>query len=97
MSAELIGILGVGSALAGLILTAALWIGGWLRDVDRGLARLEGLIKVAGRFRSREVPSQRETNYGESQASPLSPVMPRSFIRPANRTGRSSGSISVSM
>ena len=31
MSAELIGILGVGAALAGLILTAALWIGGWLR------------------------------------------------------------------
>ena len=29
MSAELIGILSVGVALAGLILTAALWIGGW--------------------------------------------------------------------
>ena len=41
MSAELIGILGVGAALAGLILTAALWIGGLLRDVDRtfGAAR----------------------------------------------------------
>ena len=50
MSAELIGILGVGAALA------ALWIGGWLRDVDRSLARLEGLIEGAGLFRSREVP-----------------------------------------
>ena len=56
MSAELIGILGVGAALAGLILTAALWIGGWLWDVDRRLARLEGLIEGAGLFRSREVP-----------------------------------------
>ena len=56
MSAELIGILGVGAALAGLILTAALWIGGLLRDVDRSLARLEGLIKSAGLFRSRDVP-----------------------------------------
>lgn len=56
MSAELIGILGVGATLAGLILTAALWIGGWLRDVDRRLARLEGLIEGAGLFRSPEVP-----------------------------------------
>ena len=31
MSAELIGMLGVGAALVGLILTAALWIGGRLR------------------------------------------------------------------
>ncbi len=51
MSPELIGILAVGAALAGLILTAALWIGGWLRDVDRRLARLEGLIEGAGLFR----------------------------------------------
>ncbi len=56
MSAELIGILGVGAALAGLILTAALWTGGLLWDVDQRLARLEGLIKGAGLFRSREVP-----------------------------------------
>ena len=56
MSAELIGILGVGAALAGLILTAALRIGGLLRDVDLSLARLEGLIKGEGLFRSREVP-----------------------------------------
>ena len=51
MSAELIGVLGVGASLAALILTAALWIGGWLRDVDRRLARLEGLIEGAGLFR----------------------------------------------
>lgn len=49
MSSELIGILGVGAALAGLILTAALWIGGLLRDVDRRLARLEGLIRSSYR------------------------------------------------
>lgn len=46
MSAELIGILSVGAALfvglGGLIITAALWIGGWLRDVDKRLARVEG-------------------------------------------------------
>ena len=56
MSAELIGILGVGVALAGLILTAALWIGGWLRDVDGRLARLEGLIEGSGLFRVAAVP-----------------------------------------
>ena len=46
MSAELIGTLSVGAALfvglGGLIITAALWIGGWLRDVDKRLARVEG-------------------------------------------------------
>ena len=56
MSAELIGILGVGVTLAGLILTAALWIGGWLRDVDRRLARLEGLIEGSGLFRGAAAP-----------------------------------------
>ena len=57
MSPELIGILGVGAALAGLIVTAALWIGGWLRDVDCRLARLDGLIEGCGLFRPRE-PSE---------------------------------------
>ena len=56
MSAELIGILGVGVALAGLILTAALWIGGWLRDVDGRLARLEGLFEGSGLFRVAAAP-----------------------------------------
>ena len=50
MSPELIGILGVGAALAGLIVTAVLWISGWLRDVDRRLERLEGLIEGSGLF-----------------------------------------------
>ena len=52
MSPELIGVSGVGASLAALILTAAMWIGGWLRDVDRRLARLEGLIEGAGLFRA---------------------------------------------
>ena len=51
MSPELIGVLDVGASLAALILTAAMAIGGWLRDVDRRLARLEGLIKGTGLFR----------------------------------------------
>ena len=51
MSPELIGVLGVGASLAALILTAATWIGGRLRDVDRRLARLEGVIEGAGLFR----------------------------------------------
>ena len=59
MSAELIGILGVGIALSGMILTASLWIGGWLRDVDRRLARLEGLIEGSGLFRPMEAASTR--------------------------------------
>ncbi len=65
MSAELIGILGVGVALlvglGGLILT----IGGWLRGDIRALrsetqalgervARLEGLIEGSGLFRPAE-------------------------------------------
>ena len=48
MSPELIGILAVGVALAGLIVAAVLWISGWLRDVDCRLARLEGLIDGYG-------------------------------------------------
>ena len=55
MSPELIGILGVGAALAGLIVTAVLWIRGWLRDVDWRLARLEGLIEGSGLIRPREL------------------------------------------
>ena len=51
MSPELVGVLGVGASLAALILTAAMWVGGRLRDVDRRLARLEGLIEGAGLFR----------------------------------------------
>lgn len=55
MSPELIAIISVGvglfAALGGLIVTAALWLGGWLRDVDRRLARLGGLIEGAGLFR----------------------------------------------
>lgn len=39
MSAEVIGILSVGVAIGGLIL----WMGGWLRGVDRRLTRLEGI------------------------------------------------------
>ena len=58
MSQELIGILGVGAALAGLILTASLWLGGWLRDADRRLARLEGLIEGSGLFRPHESAAQ---------------------------------------
>lgn len=48
-------IFGVGAALAGLILTVALWIGTWLRDVDRRLARFEGLLEGAGLFRRADV------------------------------------------
>ena len=51
MSAEPIGILGVGASLASLILAAALRIGGWPRDLDRGLVPLDGLIERAGLFR----------------------------------------------
>jgi len=50
-----IGILAVGVALAGLIVTAVLWISGWLRDVDCRLARLEGLIGGYGLFRRCEL------------------------------------------
>lgn len=65
VSAELIGILGVGAALAGLILTAALWMGGWLRALDgrvgkveQRIARLEGLIEGSGLFRPAESAAQ---------------------------------------
>ena len=57
LSAELIGVLGVGASLASLILVAALRIGGWPRDSDRGLAPLEGLIEGAGLFRPVAGPS----------------------------------------
>ncbi|MDE0124647.1 MAG: hypothetical protein OXN97_08735 [Bryobacterales bacterium] len=65
MSAELIGILGVGVALlvalGGLLLT----IGGWLRGdiralaervsaLERGQARIEGMLEGAGLFRPAE-------------------------------------------
>ena len=49
--------------LGGLIVTAALWLGGWLRDVDRRLAhlgervaRIEGMIERGGRFRAADAP-----------------------------------------
>lgn len=52
MGPELIGILGVGATLlvglGGLILTATGWIGGWLRDVDQRLARVEGRMDSQG-------------------------------------------------
>ncbi len=56
MSPELIGILVVGATLAGLIVTAVLWIGGRLRDLDRRLVRLLGLIEGSGLFRSMDAP-----------------------------------------
>ena len=52
MSPELIGILSVGATLAGLML----WMGGWLRDVDQRLARLEGRFDSLERLVSRLVP-----------------------------------------
>ena len=55
MSVELIGILAVGIALSGTTIRAAHWIGGWLRHVDRRLAKLEGLIKGSGLFRGAEL------------------------------------------
>lgn len=68
MSPELIAIISVGAAplagLGGLIVTAALWLGGWLRDVDRRLAnlggrvaRIEGLIERGGQFGSADAPA----------------------------------------
>lgn len=55
MSPELIAIISVGvglfATLVGLIVTAAFWLCGSLRDVDRRLARLEGMIERAGLFR----------------------------------------------
>lgn len=55
MPALTMAIFGVGAALAGLILTVALWICMWLRDVDRRLARFEGLLEGAGLFRRADV------------------------------------------
>ena len=68
MSAELIGILSVGAALlvglGGLILTLGSWLRGDIREVatrvaslERGQARLEGLLEGAGLFRTAQ-PSE---------------------------------------
>ena len=72
MSAELIGILGVGVALGGLIVTAGLWIGGWLRAVgarvgalEQRMARLEGLIEGTGLFRAPAAAAAAETPSGD--------------------------------
>ena len=58
MSAELIGILAVGAAVVAVNVTAALWLGGWLRTLDtrvgrveQRVARLVGLIEGSGLFR----------------------------------------------
>ncbi|MDE0103424.1 MAG: hypothetical protein OXN89_13690 [Bryobacterales bacterium] len=48
MSAELIGILGVGGALAGLILTGKHDTDQRLANVGRRLARVEALLKGLG-------------------------------------------------
>ncbi|MDE0103133.1 MAG: hypothetical protein OXN89_12205 [Bryobacterales bacterium] len=48
MSAELIGILAVGVALAGLILTGKRDTDRRLADMDRRLARVEGLLEGLG-------------------------------------------------
>ncbi len=65
MSAELIGILSVDAAVLAAILTAALWMDGWLRALDgcvgkveQRIARLEGLIEGSGLFRSVETAAQ---------------------------------------
>ena len=59
MSAELIAIIAVGATLlvglGGLIVAVALWMGGWLRDVNQRLARLEGM--VSGLFRTPDAPA----------------------------------------
>ena len=57
MSAELIGILSVGVATAASILMAALRIGGWLRNLETRLARVEGLIEGAAMFRTSGAPA----------------------------------------
>lgn len=63
MSAELIGILGVGVALGGLVLTLQSRtdkrldaFGGELRRLAERVARLEGLIEGSGLFRPRAAP-----------------------------------------
>ena len=51
MSAELIGILGVGAALlsmGALILAGRRETAQWLADMDRRLARVEGLLEGLG-------------------------------------------------
>lgn len=57
MSSELIGILSVGVAIVVSILMAALWIGGWLRNLETRLARVEGLIEGAAMFRTGGAPA----------------------------------------
>ena len=56
MSPELIGILGVGGTFAALIVAVSLWMGGWLRDVDQRLARIENRFDSLGRLVSRPAP-----------------------------------------
>ena len=65
ISAELIGILSVGAAVPAAILTAALWMDGWLRALDgrvgkveQRIARLEGLIEGSGLFSPAETAAQ---------------------------------------
>ena len=68
MSPELIATISVGAVLlvglGGLIVTAALWLGGRLRDVGRRLAnlgervaRIEGLIERGGQFGAADAPT----------------------------------------
>ena len=61
MSAELIGLLGVGVALAGLVLHLSARIDGIenrLAGVERRLARVQGLIQGAALFGSRQPAQQ---------------------------------------
>ena len=61
MSAELIGILGVGVALAGLVLRLSARIDGIenrLTGVEQRLARVEGLIEGTALFGSRQAAQQ---------------------------------------
>lgn len=69
MSPELIGILGVGAGLlvglGGLILKLGSWLRGDIRELagrvaalERGQARIEGLIEGAGLFRPAEGATQ---------------------------------------
>ena len=54
MSTELIGIIAVGLTLAGLILTLGLWVGSWIRGVDRRLGDHIGEFKeLRGELRAR--------------------------------------------
>lgn len=48
MSAELIGILGVGATLLAVNLTTTMFFVAWLRNIDRRLAVLEGIF-LSGR------------------------------------------------